>query len=379
MTLMMLRPSSGRSDLAKWVPLTPNAQQKDTVGHHSPRRGAESQLGHLDDADDELGTVIDMLASSVGGGGGLGRMLKKLFGDGRSERSGPPGADAPTRGSQRSTHRSGTVALSAAAAHVSDLATTGQHRLATYPEWDQHRQRYRPDWCTVEEVESGPDELAVFRAPETRALRRPLGRLGMEFERRHRQPQGDDIDIDAAIEALIQLKVGSAPDEAVYVDSVRRRRDLSVLVLLDISGSAGEPGAIGVPVHVHQRDAACALTVALHELGDRIALYGFRSQGRSAVHVVPVKRFDQEFDELVLQRLGGLVPGACTRLGAAIRHGTAVLKKEAGTARRLLVVLSDGLAYDHGYERAYGEADARRALAEATLAGHRLRLSQHRN
>ena len=80
--------------------------------------------------------------------------------------------------------------------------------------------------------------------------------LGMEFERRHRQLQGDDIDIDAAVEALIELKAGSASDEAVYVDSVRGRRDLSVLVLLDISGSAGEPGAIGVPVHVHQRDAA---------------------------------------------------------------------------------------------------------------------------
>ena len=142
-----------------------------------------------------------------------------------------------------------------------------------------------------------------------------------------------------------------------------------MLVLLDISGSAGEPGAIGVPVHVHQRDAAGSLAVALHELGDRVALYGFRSQGRSAVHVVPVKRFDEEFDATVLQRLGGLVPGAYTRLGAAMRHGTAVLEKEAGTARRLLVVLSDGFAYDHGYERAYGEADARRALAEARWQG----------
>jgi nitric oxide reductase activation protein len=33
------------------------------------------------------------------------------------------------------------------------------------------------------------------------------------------------------------------------------------------------------------------------------------------------------------------------------------------------VVLSDGLAYDHGYERAYGAADARRALTEARRRG----------
>jgi nitric oxide reductase activation protein len=35
----------------------------------------------------------------------------------------------------------------------------------------------------------------------------------------------------------------------------------------------------------------------------------------------------------------------------------------------LLVVLSDGLAYDHGYERTYGAADARRALVEARRRG----------
>jgi nitric oxide reductase activation protein len=34
-----------------------------------------------------------------------------------------------------------------------------------------------------------------------------------------------------------------------------------------------------------------------------------------------------------------------------------------------LVVLSDGLAYDHGYERAYGAADARRSLTEARRRG----------
>ena len=346
-----------------------SSQQGGIVGQHTPRRGGESALRELDDANDDVGPVIDLLSSPVGGGGGLGRLLKKLFGDARSGVSGPPGADAPTHGSRRSTRRAATVTLSTSVARVSDLATMGHHRVATYPEWDQHRRCYKPDWCTVEEVEPGPGELVAFWPPNAHALRRPLGRLGMEFERRHRQLQGDDIDIDAAVEAVIELKAGSDSDGAVYLDSVRGRRDLSVLVLLDISGSAGEPGALGVPLHVHQRDAAGSLTVALHELGDRIALYGFRSQGRSAVHIVPVKRFDEEFDTTVLQRLGGLVPGAYTRLGAAMRHGTAVLTEEAGTARRLLVVLSDGLAYDHGYERAYGEADARRALAEARWQG----------
>jgi nitric oxide reductase activation protein len=155
----------------------------------------------------------------------------------------------------------------------------------------------------------------------------------------------------------------------VYVDLVRRRRDLAVLLLLDVSGSAGEPSPVGGTVHDHQRAAAGALAVALHDLGDRVALYAFRSQGRSAVQVAPVKRFGDPLDARVVLRLGGCEPGAYTRLGAAIRHGAAVLERDGGTSRRLLVVLSDGFAYDHGYEGDYGEADARRALVEARRRG----------
>ena len=191
----------------------------------------------------------------------------------------------------------------------------------------------------------------------------------MGLHRRHRQSQGDDIDIDAAVEARVEVRAGSVPDEAVYLDSLRRRRDLSVLLLLDVSGSTAEPGTVGRTVHQQQRAVITDLTVALHDLGDRVALYAYYSQGRTAVNVVPVKRFDDHLDAGVIRRLNSLEPGAYSRLGAAIRHGSAVLETRGGTSRRLLVVVSDGLAYDHGYERAYGAADARRALTEARRRG----------
>jgi nitric oxide reductase activation protein len=242
-------------------------------------------------------------------------------------------------------------------------------RARTYPEWDARRRRYRPDWCTVHERDPRPEDLAPMAMPDGRALRRPLARLGTGLVRTPRQPQGDDIDVDAAVEARVEALAGSTPSEAVYVESLRRRRDLAVLVLLDISGSAGEPGPAGRTVHEHQRTAAAALTTALHDLGERVALYAFNSQGRRAVHVTRVKGFDDRLDGQAVRRLGGLVPAAYTRLGAAIRHGASVLEERGGTARRLLLVLSDGFAYDHGYEGPYGEADARRALAEVRRRG----------
>ena len=81
------------------------------------------------------------------------------------------------------------------------------------------------------------------------------------------------------------FRSGSVPDEAVYLDSLRRRRDLSVLLLLDISGSSAEPGTLGRTVHEQQRTAVANLTVALHDLGDRSQFVG--RLHRHAALIVP--------------------------------------------------------------------------------------------
>lgn len=346
----------------------PPAEER-AAQQHIPRGQRADVLRELDDGEDGDSIAPDLVSSPSGGGGVFGRLLKMLLGDARSMSGGPPGADAPTRWSRSAGRVVRTVALTMAEPPMPDHIAAAAQGGTTYPEWDVYRRRYRYDWCTVVEVEPKPEDLAPLLAPETHALRRPLARLGMELERRRRQLQGDDIDIDAAVETRVESLAGSPPDEAMYIESQRRRRDLAVLLLLDVSSSSAKRSATGATVHEHQRAAAAALTVALHDLGDRVALYAFRSQGRSAVHVVPVKRFRDDLDTHVMWRLGGLVPGAYTRLGAAIRHGASLLERGGGTSRRLLVVLSDGFAYDHGYEGRYGEADARRALAEARRRG----------
>jgi nitric oxide reductase NorD protein len=349
-------------------------------GEH-PSRPRRDKRPHELDADDEHGDredtdnsqdFVDVFSSPVGGGGLAGRLLQKMLGVVRRlGEGGNPGADAPTH-RKRSGAPAGRVTAvfsTADAGTFFDDDSDGLDGLK-YPEWDVHRHRYRPNWCTVQEVDvrPKPDDTAMGLS-EAYGLRRPLARLGVGLDRCHRQAQGDDIDIDPAVEARVAVMAGSAPDEAVYIDSLRLRRDLAVLILLDISGSVGEPGAAGHTVHEQQRAAAAALTVALHDLGDRVALYAFRSQGRSAVQMMPVKRFDDKLDTLLMRRLRALVPAAYSRLGAAIRHGASVLEGQGGTSRRLLVVISDGLAYDHGYERPYGAADTSLALAEARRRG----------
>ena len=355
-------------------------QQDEGNARHVPRglrnQEREQELEELDDTQVDDSDDPDLFTSPVGGGGFIGKWLKKLLSSTRKSRSsggGPPGADNPTHRTN-SSKRGAHAVSSLASAPSEDVNDRFPDKIAlasgiTYPEWDVTRKSYRPAWCTVREVEPKIKVSATQAIDGALGVRRPLSRLGMGLHRRHRQSQGDDIDIDAAVEARVEVRAGSVPDEAVYLDSLRRRRDLSVLLLLDVSGSAAEPGTVGRTVHEQQRAAVANLTVALHDLGDRVALYAYYSQGRSAVSIVPVKRFDDHLDARMMRRLNSLEPGAYSRLGAAIRHGSAVVEARGGTSRRLLVVLSDGLAYDHGYERAYGAADARRALVEARRRG----------
>ena len=350
----------------------PPAGSAGGAAEHVPRRQRDQLLRELDDGEDTGSDGASGAVDPVGGGGAVGRLLARLLGPTRTRGGGPPGADAPTHRTRRAVRPAHRAAVSTTRAALPDGLDGGGRQGVTYPEWNVHERRYRPGWCTVAEVRPEPTGPELPVPPDTGALRRSLARLGLDLERRHRQLEGDDVDVDALVEARAALAAGSAPGEAVYIGSVRSRRDLSVLILLDVSGSAGEPGVTGGSggrVHEHQVRAAAGLTVALHDLGDRVALYGFRSQGRRAVRLLAVKRFGDGLDAAVLRRLGGLAPGAYTRLGAAIRHGASVLETEGGTARRLLVVLSDGFAYDHGYDGPYGEADARRALAEARRRG----------
>src|SRR5262249_62410622 len=128
----------------------------------------------------------------------------------------PPGADAQT---DRTRASSNPYVSTGIAGTVEEFAIQG--RGTKYPEWDVHRRRYRQDWCTVQEVEARPKDGTPRFGSERYGLRRPLARLGMGLDRCRRQVQGDDIDIDAVVEARVEAMAGSAPDEAVYIGRPR--------------------------------------------------------------------------------------------------------------------------------------------------------------
>lgn len=241
---------------------------------------------------------------------------------------------------------------------------------AIYPEWDVHKNRYRDQWCRVIDFPlatgAGVSDAGVCGDD---VLRRRLSRIGLSPKVLHGRPDGDELDIEALINLFVDLRSGYSPPEHVYLESRKLTRNLGVLIMVDASGSAIEADPAGLAVHDHQRRAASTLAVALEELGDRVAIYGFRSHGRHAVHLPAIKTFDQRFGAAGRARLNQLQPSGYTRLGAGIRGAGEILKNEAGTPNRLLLVLSDGFPYDDGYEGRYAEADSCRALEELRADG----------
>ncbi len=241
---------------------------------------------------------------------------------------------------------------------------------ALYPEWDVHKKEYRSEWCRVLELPLGPaPDVSAAGVEHDEMLRRRLARLGLGPKVIRRRPDGEDLDVDALIDLAVDLRAGHSPAEHIYLERRKLARNLGVLILLDASGSATETDPEGRSVHEHQRRAAATLAATLEDLGDRVAVYGFRSQGRAAVHLLALKPFGQRFGAGGRAQLNQLEPAGYTRMGAAIRHAGELLKTDAGTPNRLLLVLSDGFPYDDGYESRYAEADASRALQELRSDG----------
>ncbi|MGE2728748.1 nitric oxide reductase activation protein NorD [Mycolicibacterium vaccae] len=327
-----------------------------------------------DDGPSEESTILKLFDNPLFNSQAVGDFLRKLLGSspGSSDsRSG--GAELRASAGRRARSAGPQARPLPTRIQFTDEANPGAAvgvGGARHPEWDVFKNRYRPEWCRVIDYPfTGQADVAAAGVTSDDVLRRRLSRIGLGPQARRRRPDGDDLDIEALVDLSVALRSGWSPSEHIYVEHRKTARELGVLILLDASGSTTDADPEGLAVHDHQRRAAATIAATLEDLGDRVAVYAFRSKGRHAVHLPAIKKFGQRFTALSRARLNGLQPAHYTRLGAAIRGAGEILKAEAGTPNRLLLVLSDGHPYDDGYEGRYAEADAHKALEELRSDG----------
>lgn len=238
-----------------------------------------------------------------------------------------------------------------------------------FPEWDHARQLYRKNWCVMREapVKQGDpafvSQTLARHAPLVAQLRKTFAAMQSVDRRLKRQSEGDEVDLDALIEALADIHDGREMTDRLMVRRDRADRDIAVAFLVDMSGSTRGW------INEAEREALVLLCEALEKLGDRYAIYGFTSLTRKRCEIFPIKRFNESYDTTIQARIAGIEAQEYTRMGFAIRHMTAELTQVAARTR-VMISLSDGKPDDYfdGYRGTYGIEDTRMALIEARRA-----------
>jgi nitric oxide reductase NorD protein len=241
-----------------------------------------------------------------------------------------------------------------------------------YDEWDYHRNAYRRDWCHVYVSDVKPGEGAfvhetkVRYAPFIHQLKRRFEAVRGEDRILGRQPEGEEIDLDALVEAVNDRKSGAEPSSRLFCRRVRNQRSLAAMFMIDMSGSTKGW------VNDAEREALVMLCEALEKLGDAYAIFGFSGWTRTRCDIYRIKDFADAYDESVRARIDGIEAKDYTRMGVAIRHLSHLLSRQPAR-HKLLVTLSDGRPDDFGdeYRGTYGVEDTRRALQEAREQGIR--------
>jgi nitric oxide reductase NorD protein len=220
--------------------------------------------------------------------------------------------------------------------------------LARYPEWDREHRIERAEWTVVREIPGhlGDPRLIEEALDRAEVLRNRAGHLvrGLKIGRTirlNRQHEGHDLDIDALLDAGIALRTGEEPDPRVFRSSTAMFRDISALLLVDISESTRDRLASGVSILDVERLAVAVLAEAMDRLGDPFSVLAFASDGREDVKMTMLKPFGQVYDRNTMARLASLRSGLSTRLGTALRHAGHVIGKTQ-SSRKLVIALTDG-------------------------------------
>ncbi|MCW8906177.1 MAG: VWA domain-containing protein [Sedimenticola sp.] len=241
------------------------------------------------------------------------------------------------------------------------------------PEWDYKKQQLLPDHCRIQPMIAADALSCELPQP----LRRTAKKLRAQFQHLapariwHRQQQeGSEIDLDAYMRYASDRAAGhTSASDGLYRDLRVGARDLACLLLADLSLSTDTWVNNHSRVIDVIRDSLFLFAESLSATGDRFSMYGFSSRKRDPVRVHQLKTFDEAYSGAVRGRINVIKPGYYTRMGAAVRHASNLLRDQPA-GRRLLLILTDGKPNDlDKYEGRYGIEDTRRAIHEARQMG----------
>ena len=286
--------------------------------------------------------------------------------------------------------------------------TSSEPETFIYPEWDFRARDYKPNWCVVKQKTMAEGDPSYYSdilneySSLMYQIRRQFELMTPELFKKERKLQdGEELDIDDVIEAMIDMKTGASPSEKLYWRRNKVQREVAVIFLLDTSASTAEAidenskiGDSATPptdaveylnwlktkrtdqtrlnykrIIDVEKESVVLLINALEAIGDTYGIYGFSGYGRENVEFYTVKDINEKLSDKVKSRIDKISPLHATRMGPAIRHATTKLADQDAKTK-LLFLISDGRPQDRGYsregvEKEYAVNDTKMALDEA--------------
>jgi nitric oxide reductase NorD protein len=193
-------------------------------------------------------------------------------------------------------------------------------------------------------------------------LRKMLTNVNNKYNQQRRQSQGEEFDIDALTDLYIDVHSGHTPSENIYLSKRKKEKDLSLLLLLDISLSSDSYAADNRVIDV-EKQVSILFGKILDEFNIDFSINCFYSKTRNHSSYISIKDFDDDWNKTKF-KVGAVEPSGYTRIGAALRHSGALLDKRA-TKNKWIILISDGKPNDYDkYEGKYGINDVKQALRE---------------
>ncbi len=244
----------------------------------------------------------------------------------------------------------------------------GQGYHLKYDEWDYRKRVYKQGFCKVyprTQIKTDPDYYTSTIRDHARVLtnlRKMLANLNNTMQQHRRQSQGDEFDIDAITDMIADIHARHTPSENIYIAKRKKAKDLSLLLLLDISLSS-DGYAAGNRVIDVEKQMSILFGEILEEFGIDFSICSFFSKTRNYSTFLTLKEFDEPWQAAKL-KVGAVEPQGYTRIGAALRHAGALMDTRP-TKNKWVILMSDGKPNDFDkYEGKYGIQDVQQALRE---------------
>lgn len=237
-----------------------------------------------------------------------------------------------------------------------------------YDEWDYSKRAYKENFCKVYPKTLENSNLDFYNktiaqnASTLTGLRKMLTSVNNKFQQQRRQSEGDEFDLDAITDLFVDVNSRHTPSDKIYLSRRKKEKDLSILLLLDVSLSS-DAYAAGNRVIDVEKQVSILFGEILNEFNIDFSIDAFYSKTRNHSSYVSLKGFDDQWNK-AKYKIGGIQPSGYTRIGAALRHSGYLLDQRS-TKNKWVILISDGKPNDYDrYEGKYGINDVKQAIRE---------------